>query len=158
MTTYESHMRKDVETLRAECLRMAGEYTSKDRNTAYGDPEDNFSNIADVWNAQGFRIDGRQITSTDVALAMIGMKLARLRFNANHKDSWIDTAGYAACGMETAFKIPGPPLALVKSGWVSNNRCGEVVSVDEMADGTVGGNPHAAHSYKSGSQWCDGYV
>lgn len=166
MTTYQSRNtpeRSEGETLRARCLRIAGEYTSKDRNAAYGDPEDNFTNIADIWNAQGVRIDGREVNSTDVALMMIGMKLARLRHNPVHEDSWVDTAGYAACGMETAFKVvePGnvtPIHALREHGWVSVNRCGEVVSVDELTDGTIGAVPHAAHGYKSGSQWCDGYV
>lgn len=88
--------------IRRECLDKAIEYTSKDRNAAYGDPEDNFANIAKIWNAQGVRIDGRKVKAADVALMMVGMKLARLRFNPTHEDSWVDIAGYAACGMECA--------------------------------------------------------
>lgn len=88
---------------RERVLKSALEYVSKDRNTAYGEPEDNFQNIADVWNGMGFqRDDGDPITATDVAKLMIGMKLARLKHNPTHEDSWVDIAGYAACGMQSA--------------------------------------------------------
>lgn len=141
------------ETTRARCLRMASQYTSKDRNSAYGDPEDNFSNIAEVWNAQGVRIDGRALVAADVALLMVGMKLARLRFNPGHEDSWVDVAGYAACGMDVAMREKPedafkPPLALVReSGWVSGMyRCATP-------------NSHGAHTYGPDKHgWCDGYI
>lgn len=88
---------------REKVLKSALEYVSKDRNTAYGEPEDNFQNIADVWNGMGFsREDGDPITATDVAKLMIGMKLARLKHNPTHEDSWTDIAGYAACGFQAA--------------------------------------------------------
>lgn len=92
----------DEVSKREKCLETAKEYVTKDRSSTYGTPEDNFANIAEIWNAQGVTIDGRQLVASDVALLMAGMKLARLRFNPNHDDSWIDLAGYAACGMETA--------------------------------------------------------
>ena len=87
---------------RRECLDKARGYVTSDRATTYGDPEDNFTAIADIWNAQGVRIDGYMVTATDVALLMAGMKLARLRHNHDHEDSWVDLAGYAACGMDVA--------------------------------------------------------
>lgn len=152
---------------REACLNKALGYVTKDRNTAYGDPEDNFSNIADIWNAQGLRIDGRQLAASDVALLMAGMKLARLRFNPTHEDSWVDMAGYAACGMDVAFK----PLERVQErvnevvtkigeGWVGDMyRCGTELSFGEPINGTIGPKPHAAHTYgRDNGQWCDGYV
>lgn len=87
---------------REDCLNKASEYVTADRASTYGKPEDNFGNIAKIWNAQGVRIDGRKVQAHDVALMMAGMKLARLRHNPAHEDSWIDIAGYAACGMEIA--------------------------------------------------------
>jgi hypothetical protein len=33
------------------------------------------------------------------ALAMIGVKMARLAHNPDHLDSWIDIAGYARCAV-----------------------------------------------------------
>ena len=87
---------------RVECLDNAKEYVTRDRASAYGQPEDNFKAIADIWTAQGVTVDGRGVQPYDVALMMIGMKIARLRHNPTHEDSWTDTAGYAACGMRAA--------------------------------------------------------
>ena len=84
---------------RTMLLEEAIKITSKDRNDAYGNPEDNFSNIASYWNSycqQRFRV-ALDITPQDVAHFMILMKLARLATNAGHRDSLVDIAGYAAC-------------------------------------------------------------
>jgi hypothetical protein len=32
------------------------------------------------------------------------LKIARLKNSPNHRDSWVDIAGYAACGAECALK------------------------------------------------------
>lgn len=96
-------------TLRSEVLAEAQKITAKDRNASYGEPEDNFQNIANIWNAQGYCFgsfmrgeSARNLTAADVALMMAGMKLARLKHNPTHRDSWVDMAGYAACGYEVA--------------------------------------------------------
>jgi hypothetical protein len=67
---------------------------SKDRATEYGTPEDSFAVIADFWSVYL----GREVNAQDVAIMMALLKIARLYYNKNHKDSWIDLAGYAACG------------------------------------------------------------
>lgn len=106
--------------LRKKCLETALKYTSEDRNAAHGDPEDNFRNIAAFWNAH-LRTrypwivsnDGASkdlLDATDVALMMAGMKAARLAFNPMHEDSWVDLAGYAACGMGVALRHAEGPL------------------------------------------------
>lgn len=88
---------------RKKLIEEASQYVTKDRNAAYGEPEDNFSRIAEIWSAQGVSIDGRPLNASDVALMMAGMKLARLRTNPNHRDSWVDLIGYAACGGDVAL-------------------------------------------------------
>jgi len=40
-------------------------------------------------------------------LMMALMKIARLRHNHGHADSWIDLAGYAACGGEIGTREGG---------------------------------------------------
>lgn len=95
---------------RRECLNRAEAAINGDRDRSYGGPEDSFTNIADIWNAQGMRIDAgdgitRYVQAVDVALFFAGMKLARLKVNPQHEDSWVDIAGYAACGMETSRGI-----------------------------------------------------
>ena len=87
---------------RATILSKASEYVTKDRNTEYGEPEDAFSTIAQLW---GVYLDakptpGRTISAYDVANMMALMKIARLAQGPSSPDSAIDLAGYAACAGE----------------------------------------------------------
>lgn len=77
-----------------------------DRPTAYGDPEDNFARIALLWNAYlaARREPARPLNSADVALMLDLFKTARLANDQTHTDSWIDKAGYSACGGECAAR------------------------------------------------------
>lgn len=81
---------------RTDTLTRAAHAVSGQRNTNYGTPEDNFARIAGLWSQHL----GVSITSTDVALMMVLLKVARLRHDPGHEDSWVDIAGYAACGAE----------------------------------------------------------
>ncbi len=69
----------------------------------HGRPENTFALIASFWQAY---LDNREIkekplNGTDVAAIMILFKAARIAVNPSHIDSWLDIAGYAACGVET---------------------------------------------------------
>lgn len=72
------------------------------RRQAYGNPEDNFATIAALWHPylvrRGFIVPEQKLTPGDVAAMMVLMKVARLGETPGHKDSWLDIAGYAACG------------------------------------------------------------
>lgn len=85
---------------RATVLRDALEHVTAGRNLTYGEPEDNFRRIAALWRVylrdQGER--AAEVEAGDVALLMILMKVARLMASPSHRDSWVDLAGYAACG------------------------------------------------------------
>jgi hypothetical protein len=90
-------------TDRKRLLDTAAEYVLKQRNKSYGEPDEDFQRIAGIWNALGFRGPGGiELTGHHVSMAMIALKMSRLTWNGSHEDSWIDIAGYAACGMETA--------------------------------------------------------
>lgn len=81
---------------RKEVLESALEIVTTDREEQYGSPEDNFKAIASMWSIL-FNAD---ITPSQVAMAMICLKIAR-QTNGNGKiDNWVDIAGYAACGAE----------------------------------------------------------
>ena len=89
---------------RQECLDAAAKAVLKDRAREYGDgPEDSFSTIAGMWSAYL----GRPVSSADVACMMALLKIARLKANPHHADSWVDIAGYAACGAECAAAMSG---------------------------------------------------
>jgi hypothetical protein len=81
---------------REELLDKAKEYTTKDRASTYSSPEESFRLIADLWTS--YR--GVAITPKDVAAMMVLLKVARIAKNPDHEDSWVDIAGYAACGVE----------------------------------------------------------
>lgn len=68
----------------------------KDRAATHGNAEDSFAIIAGFWTTYL----GRPVSSSDVAAMMMLMKIARLQSNPNHRDNWLDVAGYSACGWE----------------------------------------------------------
>ena len=81
---------------REELSQKADETVCGSREQAHGNPEGTFERIALAWSAY-LDID---IMTADVAVMMILFKTARLRGNPKHEDSWVDIAGYAACGAE----------------------------------------------------------
>ena len=86
---------------RIELLDLANECVCGDRNLQYGEPEDNFSDIAKLWSSY-LDID---IVPEDVAIMMCLFKIARLKSSCyESKDSWVDLIGYAACGGEIALR------------------------------------------------------
>jgi len=92
---------------RKELLDAASECVLQDRASQYGGVEDNFRVIATFWSVYL----GRKIYPADVAAMMAMLKIARLRTNPGHADSWVDLAGYAACGAECAGEKPAPEQA-----------------------------------------------
>lgn len=92
-------------TPRSRLLNEVMEIVHKDRNANYGNPEDNFSQIASLWTAYWQAKCRSQDSSTmftafdsaDVAIMNMLIKVARLAKNPNHHDSAVDIAGYAAC-------------------------------------------------------------
>lgn len=68
------------------------------RGRTYGKPEDGFTDVARLWSA----LFDRKFSAEDVALALLLLKVARLKTDPSHRDSIIDLAGYAACLGEIA--------------------------------------------------------
>lgn len=81
-------------------LDTCKEIVTKHRQSQYGTPEDNFGRIAKYWS----NYLERELTTTDVAMMMILLKIARGQHKADNKDTWVDIAGYAACGCEVSTK------------------------------------------------------
>ena len=96
---------------RAEILAAAKVCVCGQRETDYGTPEDNFETIGLLWGTYlraahprlctVFGVNG--VTAKDVAAMMSLLKIARIA-KGNTPDSFIDLAGYAACGGEIATK------------------------------------------------------
>lgn len=90
---------------RADILHAAEKCVCGQRETDYGTPEDNFKAIAELWNVYLDRVSVGKYGNTivdekDVAVMMALLKIARIARGGGKADSWIDLAGYAACGAE----------------------------------------------------------
>ena len=83
---------------REQCLRRACEIVNGQREQSYGTPEDNFRMIAEFWSSY-LEAD---VSAVDVAMMMALLKIARISTGCFTEDSFIDLAGYAACGYEIA--------------------------------------------------------
>ena len=87
-------------TPRVEALREAATIISGERDAQYGGPEENFTRIAKIWEV----ILGVPITTEDVAMCMVGLKVARYANKSGFQpDTWVDIAGYAGCGYEVGL-------------------------------------------------------
>lgn len=86
---------------RKEILDKAAECVCGKRQQDYGNPENNFQVIANLWvdylQGSGQAVE---ITPKDVAMMMALLKIARIAGDHATEDSFVDLAGYAACGGE----------------------------------------------------------
>lgn len=89
---------------RAQILDAAKAAVCGQREQDYGSPENSFQMIADLWTA--YLVGSYQyhviLTPVDVAAMMSLMKIARIGGGRGTADSFVDLAGYAACGGEIA--------------------------------------------------------
>ena len=92
---------------KADLLKSALDAVS-DRGETYGDVKTNFKQIADFWSLHLRNRHGAalELTPGDVASMMILLKVARLAHTPDHMDSWVDIAGYSACGADVFHSKP----------------------------------------------------
>lgn len=83
-----------------QALNKAKELITGERRKEYGSPVENFNRIAKMWSI----MLNTPVTAAQVALCMICVKMTRLVQTEDHKDSWVDLAGYAGCGAEVTSK------------------------------------------------------
>lgn len=84
--------------LRSEVLAEANRLITGERNNQYGEPTQDFTRTARMWSAYL----GIDVKPHDVAALMALLKLSRIAWQPDKRDSWVDLAGYAGCGYETA--------------------------------------------------------
>jgi hypothetical protein len=92
--------------VRADLLAGAERAVNGDRDIDYGDPVRDFERQAVMIQAylEGI-IEHRgelRIDPADIAAIMVIVKTARLVTNPAKMDTWMDIAGYAACGWDCA--------------------------------------------------------
>lgn len=107
----DSMEQKEKPSPREEILREAIKCVCSDRNQQYGEPEDNFRMIGEVWESyisekcikvyngeEGKACCDLEILPEDVALLMVLFKVCRGATGEKiTKDTLVDIAGYAAC-------------------------------------------------------------
>ena len=81
---------------RKNILNDAMNVICNDRQNQYGNAENSFFEIAKLWT--GYL--NTTVTSFDVAMMMILLKIARCKSNPYHNDNYIDICGYAALAGE----------------------------------------------------------
>ena len=105
--------------VRKRTLEAADALVNGDRNTAYGEPDEDFKRTAAYWNTHLMGVLSRKmggnlgdmspalkwaledlIDSWDVAIMMNLLKISRLSWSPTKEDHWVDAAGYNACGAE----------------------------------------------------------
>lgn len=91
---------------REKILGTAAEAVLGSREKTHGSPTDSFAVIANLWSAfLRARRHPDQLATSDVAAMMILFKMGRIALNPSHEDSWVDSAGYSACGGELATEV-----------------------------------------------------
>lgn len=95
-------------TNRRTLLHGAADLVDGDRNNQYGDPIGDFRCIADMWSAYLRRHDNipaeLALQPHDVAAMMSLVKISRIAWSPEKEDSWMDLAGYAACGWDCSLR------------------------------------------------------
>lgn len=87
-------------TTRKTILDAAATCVCKERNDQYGEPEDCFQDIANLWAAY----KGVDFDPFDVAMMMSLLKVARAKANPQHTDNYVDLCGYGSIAGELANK------------------------------------------------------
>ena len=116
-----------AETILGEAERLVG----GDRGDDYGHPYEDFSKTAGAWES----LFGWKCSPSQVALAMIVVKLSRLQVTPQKRDSIVDIAGYART-YEMVLDYEGTPAKKYSEqmplAYGHNHRGGAEVSLDDV--------------------------
>lgn len=133
---------------RLDTLKAAAECVCGSREEDYGSPENNFAVIAGLWTAY----TGTDVTPKDVAMMMALLKIARAKAGSK-PDTYIDLAGYAACGAEISERTASTSDA---AGGTEAGKTASCVKLQRM-DGyylvDVDGNPHRFTLWETAMQF-----
>lgn len=82
----------DLKDTKETVLHEAERIIYGDREMTYGHPSKNLEVTANFWG----EYLGTKLSAKDVCVMMMLLKIARLRNDITHRDSLVDTIGYAA--------------------------------------------------------------
>lgn len=141
---------------RLDTLKAAAECVCGSREEDYGSPEDNFGVIAALWTAY----TGTDVTPKDVAMMMALLKIARAKAGSK-PDTYVDLAGYAACGAEISAREPkkgvkrtaATTAANIGTGAKKTASCVKLQRMDGYYLVDVDGNPHRFTLWETAMQF-----
>lgn len=141
---------------RLDTLKAAAECVCGSREEDYGSPEDNFAVIAALWTAY----TGTDITPKDVAMMMALLKIARAKAGSK-PDTYVDLAGYAACGAENSAREPKrtakrkdtTSVAVGGTGAKKTASCVKLQRMDGYYLVDVDGSPHRFTLWETAMQF-----
>lgn len=83
-------------------LTEAMRLINSDRNNEYGEPYENFRDIAEMMTVMLRPIlkEGERVSVHHVAMVMMAVKLSRMTTSPLKLDTWVDIAGYVGTGWE----------------------------------------------------------
>ena len=146
---------------RAAVLEKARACVCGEREEDYGSPEDSFGCIAELWEAylRAACIAPNAVvtvTPADVAMLMALLKIARAKAGSK-PDTYIDLAGYAACGAEISERDPKRTASTSDAdGGTEAGKTASCVKLQRM-DGyylvDVDGNPHRFTLWETAMQF-----
>lgn len=98
---------------RGDLLNEAIGLIDGDRNSQYGDPIQDFRRTAAFWEEYLAGIvearGGLELKPHDVAVMMDLLKISRIAWSYEKRDSWADLAGYAGCGWDCVVRQDDDP-------------------------------------------------
>ena len=101
-----------MDNFRSEILQEAISLINGDRHVDYGDPVDDFTTTASLWQTYLARTmdarEGLDLRAHDVAIMMILLKVARISWTPEKRDHWADIAGYDGCGWDCVKRQDNP--------------------------------------------------
>lgn len=140
----------DDNDFRRAAVDIIKECVCKTRNKSYGDVEENFDNIAELWmwwlRKRGIVTDkNAAMLALDVAQMVSMIKIARKINDVEYLDNWIDDAGYNACAASVLLKDKGyqPPLGPGMGGTTRAQR-------EQKHEAKSGENPEANGRHRGG--------
>lgn len=88
--------------LRDQPLDEAKRLINADRNKEYGEPVENFRDIAEMMTVliRPILKEGARVRVEHVAMMMMAVKLSRMTTSPDKLDTWVDICGYAGTGYE----------------------------------------------------------
>ena len=127
----------------------------------YGEAYDNHERVAKLWSS----VLNINVSVSQVYMCLLLLKVARLVVTPNHKDSWIDIAGYASLGGEVDEKessqisfLERLDLDTIEEDWLPPTEFPDLTRSEYIAIDLETNDPNLTERYTPGWARDDGFI